>query len=93
MDEAKPLMKCGHAANAKTDDGEWICALCVGDSRATEKLPPEWMPDLDGREAVCLVCGENQPSSLDLRLYQYRPHANRDTFVCEHHSEVKDEGD
>lgn len=81
--EDAPLMRCGHVASTKTDDGKWVCTICAGDHRATEEIPVEWMPDLDNREAMCLRCGTLVPSSLDLRMYRYRKFDDNDTFICQ----------
>lgn len=57
----KPLMKCGHTANAKDGEGNPVCAICA-------VLVPGWNevdenpPSLAGRLARCTYYGSHNPN-------------------------------
>jgi len=53
----KPLMKCGHAANAKDKDGNPVCVICF-DGRGSDAAIVAEMPDLTGRLARCAYYGK-----------------------------------
>jgi len=66
----KPLMKCGHSANATNQDGNPVCAICIGiDAGGT--VVDEAPPDLTGRIARCVYCKQEKPSSFDLPFFEY----------------------
>jgi hypothetical protein len=49
----KPMMMCGHAANAtNAATGAPICAICAG-MTPNAKIVDTTVPDLDGRVAIC----------------------------------------
>ena len=76
----KVMMKCGHAANAKTADGRPCCAICAGlTDEAYEAVPP---PPLEGRKAVCSACGKKTDSRLELPFFEYRPDKETDMYYC-----------
>jgi hypothetical protein len=58
----KPMMKCGHAANATDSEGNPVCAICYGInpqlSRAATEVA-EKPPDLEGRRARCAYYGSS----------------------------------
>ena len=60
---AKPMMKCGHAANSKRKvDDEWVdaCIICAGiDPRGNEI--DDSPPSLEGRTARCGYYGKACP--------------------------------
>ena len=64
---SKPMMKCGHAANAANSKGEPCCAICVGITAGASEVAPT--PALAGRMAKC-SCGNLTPSSLDLAFFE-----------------------
>lgn len=77
----KPMMKCGHAANAVRVllDGTTIpsCAICAPSASAS--IVDDAPPDLTGRTAKC-TCGASAPSSPALAFFEYRgPGAGRAT--------------
>lgn len=53
----KPIMKCGHAANA-THDGEPVCVICLGTGvgNAAREINTQ-APSLEGRTARCSYAG------------------------------------
>lgn len=72
--EKKPMMKCGHAANAvltsrggkQFDPPLPACVIC--DCYEVD----EEAPSLEGREARCTSCGgAHKPSSPDLPFFEY----------------------
>lgn len=68
----KPLMECGHAANAtNATTGAPSCAICVGLHPGAE-TPVRSAPDLTGRQAQCYQCDRTQPSSFKLPFFEYR---------------------
>ena len=64
---SKPMMKCGHAANA-TSHGSPVCAICAGLTLDAEIIVDT--PDLTGRQARC-GCGRLVSSSVDLAFFEY----------------------
>ena len=71
-DNDKPMMACGHAANAYDDKGAQCCVICIGlTPKASEVVPT---PDLSTRKARCCYhhegTGLGVPSrtTLDLSL-------------------------
>src|SRR5436190_20446160 len=71
--QAKPMMKCGHAANATNmKTGAPSCAICAGltpDADVIESDPKRF--DLTGRVAVCPYCKTEQPSHTGLPFFEY----------------------
>lgn len=69
---SKPMMKCGHAANA-SHQGEPTCVICWPDPKAREIADDA--PDLTGRTARCAYwrggCKSQQPSSTSLAFFEY----------------------
>jgi hypothetical protein len=76
-----PLLKCGHAANATTEDGRPCCAICIGISEGAQEVA-EKQPDLKGRRAKCTYCMKTIESSLSLAFFEHRPHDDHDDFYC-----------
>jgi hypothetical protein len=75
----KVLMKCGHTAQATDEEGNPVCAICIGITPGA-RIPVE-PPKLEGREAVCM-CGNRKPSSLSLAFFEYLPKQKTDRFYC-----------
>lgn len=66
----KPMMQCGHVANATRGDSFPVCAICIGiDPRGA--LVVAQLPDLTGRIARC-GCGATSPSSRKLPFFLFR---------------------
>lgn len=79
-DPDKPMMGCGHAANARTHTGDPVCVICYGImAGATEVVPS---PNLEGRVARCSDCKSEVPSGLALAFFEYRPDNDSDRFYC-----------
>lgn len=84
---AKPMMACGHSANAVRvmSDGSRVpsCAICVGTN--DDNLRVVEAPDLTGRRARCgyfRSCGSEQPASVDLWFFEHRPDREYDEYYC-----------
>jgi hypothetical protein len=75
----KPMMKCGHAANATTK-GKPCCAICTGIRSGWNEID-EHAPSLDGRMAKC-TCGKTVPSSMSLAFFENCPDKPNDRFYC-----------
>lgn len=78
------LMKCGCRANA-THNGEPSCVIHVG--LTPDALVQAETPNLEGRFAYCYYCKREEPSSLQLPFFEYKPeHASRgpewDRYYC-----------
>jgi hypothetical protein len=78
----KPLMKCGHAANATRSDGKEVCVICFGINDGYDQVADA--PDLTGRTAKCayLTCKSRQPSSTDLAFFEHKPEKAEDVYYC-----------
>jgi hypothetical protein len=85
----KPLMLCGHAANATQKllfpDAEGrtetpVCAICVGLKEGATQVAEKAL-DLSNRLARC-SCGRTRPSSLGLAFFEYKPELSNDVYYC-----------
>jgi hypothetical protein len=76
----KVIMRCGHVALGRDiREGTPACPICLGlTEEALLVMIPQ--PDLRGRTAKCVVCEDQQPSSLDLPYFQYRE--GGDEYYC-----------
>ena len=74
--ENKPLMACGHVANAVTYDGKPCCVICGCYTVALTEC------DLAGRKAKCSCCGKVVDSKESLPFFEYRPEKEYDSFYC-----------
>lgn len=87
----KPMMACGHAANATNSKTEEpCCAICVGIHEGAETVVPG--PDLTGRIAKC-TCGRTRPSSEKLAFFEYRGPGSpvaTETCKCGYHKKAHD---
>ena len=72
----RPIMACGHRGEFLNHaTGKWFCAFCVDDG--DKEIP---MPNLEGRQATCRVCGTRHPSSYDLDSFKFKPQSDTDEF-------------
>jgi len=83
---AKPMMKCGHAANA-TSEGKPVCAICVGMKPGADEIDQS-PPSLAGRKAICAYShgangdrGETD-SRTNLPFFEHRPNEATDRYYC-----------
>lgn len=77
----KPMMACGHAANARRGDGTLCCALCQTE-KSTIIVDT---PDLASRRARCSyhsTCKAESPSATNLPFFRYRPEHAYDEYYC-----------
>lgn len=77
----KPLMKCGHTANAQTSDGKPVCIICLGIVAGADEIA-DVQPDLTGRIARCNYGDSTTPSSFNLPFFEYRPDRTEDAYYC-----------
>lgn len=71
----KPLMKCGHSANATSNDKP-ICVICGCDELA------DFQPNLTGRKAKCSYCKKEADSNVNLPFFEYKPDKEYDEYYC-----------
>jgi len=64
-----PMMKCGHRANAHSDDKP-VCAICVP-SKDSFVVVTE--PNLENRKCICAYCKKVTPSKNAIAFFEYRP--------------------
>lgn len=76
----KPMMKCGHAANAESN-GKPCCAICAG-FNANAFVIAEEINNLEGRFAKCSYCGNKVPSNNNLIFFKYQPDQEFDSYYC-----------
>ena len=80
MNELKSVyMKCGHTTTATlAPDNIPFCPICL-----CRELTEE--PNLEGREAHCVLCLHKRPSSFNLPFFQYCEGNEHDFFYdgCE----------
>lgn len=78
----KPMMKCGHAANAiKMGTNEPVCVICFGIVAGADEIADS--PDLTGRKARCAY-GNHAivDSSPDLAFFEHKPEKQMDEYYC-----------
>jgi hypothetical protein len=78
--DMKPMMKCGHAANATTE-GKPCCVICAGIVPGAYEIA-EAQPDLSGRKAKCCYCSSLADSSSDLAFFAHTPDKATDNYYC-----------
>ena len=71
----KPMMQCGHAANATDGEGKPCCAICVGLDPGATIIAEK--PSLEGREAQCPYCKKTVLSSWNLAFFEYKGPGSR----------------
>ena len=64
------MMKCGHAANGKTE-GMPCCVICPGIYDGWNEIGD--IPDLSKRKCKCSQCGIIVPSDESISFFEYRP--------------------
>ena len=81
----KPMMKCGHTANATSEDKP-CCVICAPKKEAFQISLD---PDLTGRMMKCSYTrgrnGETHkpvPSKLTAAFFEYRPDREFDEYYC-----------
>ncbi len=72
----RPLMKCGHIANAYDKDNKPCCAICNCFEIAESK------PNIQGRKAKCRQCGRITDSDYNLPFFEYRKNSEYDSYYC-----------
>jgi len=80
----KPLMECGHTANAKDGDGNPVCVICIGINQGATVVE-RVRPSLVGRKARCgyyHTCGSERDSSFDLAFFEHKDDQEHDEFYC-----------
>jgi hypothetical protein len=78
----KPMMKCGHAANA-TSNGKPSCVICAGISGELNMIIDDNPPNLEGRMSHCAYrCGVVKPSSTKLAFFSYKIDKTHDEHYC-----------
>jgi hypothetical protein len=65
----KPMMMCGHAANAITSNDLPCCVICAPDPKSMKVS--EYAPNLEGRMARC-SCKKLESSSTTLAFFEFR---------------------
>lgn len=88
----KPMMECGHAANATKENGKLpCCVICWPDARAITVVRTEDEPDLTGRMARCHYapkggprkkCKQDVPSEKNLAFFSHNKDSEVDSFYC-----------
>lgn len=73
------MMKCGHAANAKSN-GKPCCAICIGIIPGADEVAPP--PNLSGRMASCCYCDNVDSSEKKLAFFKHWPDRDRDEYYC-----------
>ena len=80
--EPRPLMKCGHAANATNSRGEPSCVICIGIDPGAEQIDPN-PPSMEGRKARCTYCKrETKSDTTKLAFFEHHPKAEFDGYYC-----------
>ena len=81
MPDPRPMMKCGHAANAVRSDGSPGCVICIGFHPGADVIDDE-APSLEGRRAICSDCSKTVPSGTHLAFFEHRPLLPTDDYYC-----------
>lgn len=75
-------MKCGHTANARTQDGKPCCVLCVGIHPGATEIDHEVLGNegLEGRKARCPYCHNTTESQWHLPFFEHKPESEYDEY-------------
>ena len=83
----RPMMGCGHTANAKNGAGEPSCVICVGIHPGAETVVEG--PDLSGRQMTCSYASRGgagrhapQPSNTQAAFFSQHPDREFDEYYC-----------
>ncbi len=77
----KPIMKCGHRANALNEAGKDVCVICAGICKGYDEVA-EAQPDLSKRQCKCTSCGRIVPSKNAVAFFEHRPDGEYDFDYC-----------
>lgn len=77
----RPMMKCGHAANAVTKGDIPACAICIGIHEGATIIDDS-PASLEGRIAECMDCHGRRPSDLSLPFFEHKSDSPFDKFYC-----------
>lgn len=77
---SKPMMKCGHAANATNGEGKPVCVICIGIKPGAIEV--DTTPSLAGRQAQCVYDKTICPSDSELPFFESTPDKPFDSFYC-----------
>lgn len=78
----KPMMKCGHAANAeKALSEEPCCAICLGIHPGAGEVD-ENPGSLEDRKAKCMYCKKEADSKPELPFFGHTPTRDQDEYYC-----------
>lgn len=75
----RPMMKCGHTANAVgIKNGKQVpcCVICGCYDIVEER------PSLDGRKAKCSWCDNIVDSDWKLPFFKHKPNCKYDEYYC-----------
>ena len=85
----KPMMKCGHVANAETADKKPACVICNCTEISEQEI------DLTNRKARCFYygrvvklqgrtirCKSENKSSTSLPFFAHKPESEYDEYYC-----------
>lgn len=76
----KPMMRCGHVANA-TSNGKPVCVICYGIAAGADEVAEQQL-NLEGRKAKC-SCGRTVDSSTSLPFFEFKGEGSRfATGIC-----------
>ena len=76
----KPMMGCGHSANATDAAGHPVCVICYGIVKGATEVVGR--PVLEGRRAKCPYCKGTTPSSTELPFFEHCPSKEFDSYYC-----------
>lgn len=76
--DRRPMMMCGHRANATNgSDGRPCCVICAPSQESMTVDPNE--PDLSNRQCICVDCKKVVPSTKAIAFFEHRPKEKYDT--------------
>lgn len=78
VDEMNILMQCGHTANAKDENNNPVCAICIGYKEGATKIEDK-IPNLIGRKSRCPSCLKEKESNLELPFFEHKPNTEFDS--------------
>lgn len=80
MNDNKPIMMCGHAANGVSNNAP-CCVICCNIVDGWN-IPNTANTALEGRKAQCAYCNRTRESDPNMAFFEFRKNKPTDSYYC-----------